>query len=288
MKPADDDGPGAYVRRVAQDTQRYAEELMDENHRLRLQVTALENDEARLQAKLRDAEHILRENEALRARVVALEQDKVTLQSRVVEACADLDRQVRDREQLHANVTRVQAESDRFAEQYRDLESQNTNLANLYVASYRLHGTLDRDEILGTIQEIVTNLVGSEEIAILELDEGGTSLSLRASTGVDAAPLRKVAVSGGVIGHCAQTGQLFVSGDRPDPVPRAPHERDLSACVPLVLNGSVSGAIALFRLLPQKPRIEALDRELFDLLATHAATALYCSALHGRRGVTAS
>jgi hypothetical protein len=50
----------------------------------------------------------------------------------------------------------------------------------------------------------------------------------------------------------------------------------------------VSGAIALFRLLPQKSGIEAVDRELFELLATHAATALHCARLHARQGVVSS
>ena len=46
----------------------------------------------------------------------------------------------------------------------------------------------------------------------------------------------------------------------------------------------VTGAIAIFRLLPQKTGFEEVDRELFELLATHAATALYCTALHARLG----
>ena len=52
----------------------------------------------------------------------------------------------------------------------------------------------------------------------------------------------------------------------------------LTACVPLVLDGNLIGAIAVFRLLDQKQsRLAPLDFELFDLLATHAASALYCS-----------
>jgi putative methionine-R-sulfoxide reductase with GAF domain len=286
MKPAEDDGPGAYVRRVAQDTQRYAEELMGENHRLRLRVTTLESEEQRLGEKLRATDDVLRHNDALRTRVLALEGDKLGLQQRLVEVCGTLDRHLQDQEQLKDSVRRVQAESERFAEQYRDLESQNSNLANLYVASYRLHATLDRVEILAIIQEIVTNLIGSEEIGIFEKD--GSSLQLLASTGIDPVSYRRVALSSGILGHCASGGRTFVSGDGDDPAERTPQEADLSACVPLILDGRVSGVIALFRLLPQKRQIEALDRELFDLLATHAATALYCAALHTRRAAVAS
>jgi hypothetical protein len=35
-------------------------------------------------------------------------------------------------------------------------------------------------------------------------------------------------------------------------------------------------------MLPQKPALAAIDRELFDLLGSHAAIALYCSGLHAR------
>ena len=41
--------------------------------------------------------------------------------------------------------------------------------------------------------------------------------------------------------------------------------------------------MAIFRLLPQKTGLVALDHELFDLLATHAARALYCTELQVAR-----
>ena len=39
-------------------------------------------------------------------------------------------------------------------------------------------------------------------------------------------------------------------------------------------------AIAIFGLLPQKQELAPVDYELFDLLATHAATALFCTRIH--------
>jgi len=38
--------------------------------------------------------------------------------------------------------------------------------------------------------------------------------------------------------------------------------------------------IALFTLLAHKPGLADVDRELFELLGTQAATALYCADLH--------
>jgi GAF domain-containing protein len=51
-------------------------------------------------------------------------------------------------------------------------------------------------------------------------------------------------------------------------------DADVTACIPLRLDGVVTGAIVVYRLLPHKPGLEEIDFELFDLLALHAATAL--------------
>jgi hypothetical protein len=276
-----EDGHGAYVRRVAQDTQRYAEELLGENHKLRLRVAALESEQQRWVERTRSAETVMRHNDDLKGQLAALAHERVALQERLLDACRVLDQKRREYEGLRESVRRAEAQGEAFAAQYRELEEQNTNLANLYVASYQIHGTLDPAEVLARVQEIVCNLVGCEEMALFETDEAG-ELVLRCSTGVEAGPLRGARVGRGRIGAAALSGDVFVAeGDAPGDVP--PEEHTLTACIPLKLGDRVSGVIALFRLLPQKRGIEALDRELFDLLATHAASALYCAALHASR-----
>jgi hypothetical protein len=47
-----------------------------------------------------------------------------------------------------------------------------------------------------------------------------------------------------------------------------------------MLSSESIGAIAVFRLLGHKPELEPLDLELFDLMASHAAVALYYSKAH--------
>jgi alanyl-tRNA synthetase len=241
---------GSYVERVREDTQRYAAELLKENERLRLTVVALQQESS----ELRD--------EAQRAK------DELA--------------QISAREtKLREALDRVEEENRRFSSRYVEVEQENSNLANLYVASYRLHGTVDREEVLAVIQEIAANLIGSEEMAVFEMSPDAAALQLVASFGVDPAPYHRVALSQGLIGRAAASGETYVAGEQPLAEGVA-CERDLTACIPLKLGGRVTGAIALFRLLPQKSGIETLDRELFDLLATHAATALYCSSLMTR------
>ena len=249
MKPAGGN-PESYVERVRDDTRRYVQALLEENGKLRVLTASLES-----------------ENRFLNEQVAGLQKD------------AEAHRA--ERERLQKNLAAVEEENRRFSEQYVEVEQQNTDLASLYVASYRLHATLDRGEALSIVQDIICNLIGSEEIAIFEADEAGAALSLVASLGVEPGPFRMVPLGRGVIGRCARTGQMYLAG-RDDDAGLRPEERAMSACIPLHYDGRLLGAVAIFRLLPQKSGLVALDHELFELIATHAARALYCTELQAR------
>jgi hypothetical protein len=244
-------GRGSYVERVRQDTLQYTRDLLAENDRARSLLVALESENADLHERL----------------------------ARVQE---DLSNRAAQEERLKVRLANVEAESRRFSERFVQVEQENSNLANLYVASYRLHGTVERREVLEILQEIATYLIGSEEIAVFEVDGPDGQLALVASTGIDATPFRQVPAGYGIIGRAVSQGETWIAADDTT-AERRPEEADISACIPLKLNGKVTGAMTLFRLLPQKTNgIEAMDRELFELLATHAAVALYCSGLHAR------
>ena len=237
---------GAYVRKVQEDTQNFAHGLISEVERLRVQVAALESEKEALAAQLRDVETVIRVNDALRAQIEG-----------------------------------IKAETEGYSSRYAAVEQQNSNLANLYVASYRLHGTLDRGEVIAAVQEIIANLVGSEEAALFEIDPDTKTLELVASFGVDRDQCPPIPVGSGLIGLTARTGEILVV-DPSQASGATGLESRLTACIPLKLDGTVTGVIAIFGLLPQKGGIEDLDRELFDLLATQAAFALYCTGLHAK------
>ncbi len=180
---------------------------------------------------------------------------------------------------LEDKVAAIETESLRFNERYAEIEKQNNDLANLYVASYRLHSTLDRQEVISVIEEIIINLIGSEELAILE-QKSESTWSTVGAFGVDAERLEQlvneIEAGRGAISKAITAGERFVaSGENQDDL--AAPEAGLTACVPLILDGQVTGVIAVFRLLGQKQGLEDIDLQLFDLLASHAATALYSS-----------
>jgi hypothetical protein len=178
-------------------------------------------------------------------------------------------------------VDGIQAENRSLSERFQAVELQGFQLLNGSVASSRLHGLLRRSEVLEALQDIVVNLVGSEQVALFELAPDGCTLELSASLGVDATVLRRVSAVRGLIGQALRSGQVWVRDDDTD-IGALPHERTLSACIPLRLGPVAVGAVAIFQLLPHKERLDEVDRSLFGQLSTHAATALYCARLHER------
>jgi nitrate/nitrite-specific signal transduction histidine kinase len=201
-------------------------------------------------------------------------EDNQRLSRRVAELEVVLAQRESLESMLKQRVAAIEEESQRFSERYVEVEEQNTKLANLYVASYQLNGTRDRARALAAIQEIIINLIGSEELAIWELDDELGALTLAGSFGIDVGQWACVPLQAGLIGSVAASGSTFIAGrDGEQPALDA----GLTACIPLKLDEQIVGAIAIFRLLAQKASLEPLDYELFDLLASHAASALYCT-----------
>jgi hypothetical protein len=164
------------------------------------------------------------------------------------------------------------------------MELQHGELATLYVASTRLQATLRRQELLAAIREIVTNLIGAEEMALFENNPEASTLSLIDSYGNASANPTVIRVGEGPVGRVALTGNCyFHDANRAG---QEPGDADMPmACVPLKVDGAVWGVIAIYRLLPQKDRIVELDYQLFDLLSTQAGVALRCAELNAKRTV---
>jgi GAF domain-containing protein len=183
-----------------------------------------------------------------------------------------------ERARLRARLAEIEAENERICDEYVAVQERSTELAQRCVALERLHAGLSRAETLAAIQDIVVNVVGSEEVAIL--DRAGETLRLVQSFGIDPEPLRTVRLGEGAIGRAATTGRLYVAGREGPP---EPGDGDLTAAVPLCAGAEVVGVLAIFRLLGHKPGLGEGDQEVFDLLSSHAGLAL-----HLRRGAAAA
>ena len=187
-----------------------------------------------------------------------------------------------DRAHLEEKVRELRAEQQQLLERCVSVEDQNATLTTLYVACQRLHSTLNWSEVLQTVREIIANLVGCEEYVLFNLGEDGW-LRRVDSFGVAMDRYEKVQPGDGLIGRTIETGDPYLLGES-DRSAATQIESNLTACIPLKRDGAVTGAIALFRLLPQKLELQPLDRELFRLFETHLATALFCIELARRAG----
>lgn len=168
---------------------------------------------------------------------------------------------------LRTRLDQIEGEHRACAAQYVELEQQNLNLTNLYVASYQLHGRQERSNVLAAIKEIVINLIGSEELIVYEASADRRELIPIDSFGVDESALKSVPFGHGPIGETASAGQLYVESDK----------KDFTAAVPLKLGDDVVGVVAIYSLLPQKSGLCPTDMDLFDVLASHGGTALFCA-----------
>lgn len=242
---------------VLEHTREYVQGLLNENARLRKLVATYESEANR-----------------------TLE-EKLKLQGRVLEMREELESHRTEQTQLQRRLIEIEQENEAFADQFLSIEEQNASLANLYVASYRLHGTLDREEILEAILEIIVNLVGSEEVGILELDGETQELVVSATFGLDWPVGSRRSANEGLIARSVRSGEIWTHADH-EGEKITGDEAHLSCCIPLVVNERVTGAIAIFRLLQQKDDYDEVDMALFDLLATHAAVALYSGGLEAR------
>jgi GAF domain-containing protein len=183
-----------------------------------------------------------------------------------------------ERKVLEQTVAELRAEQQQFLERYVGLEEQNSALTTLYVACQSLHSSLDRREILLTAREIIANLIGCEEYVLFSVAPDGWLIRVD-SFGLDPEAYGKLPPGAGLIGRAVTTGEICQIQEAGGSG-AADWEANLTACIPLKRNGIVTGAIALFRLLPQKFELQNLDRELFKLFETHLAHALFCSELH--------
>src|SRR5262249_49130222 len=90
--------------------------------------------------------HLLNEYEKLRIAAAALEQEKQLLQNQVHSLQESLVRQKSEQTTLQKQITNIESEKRKFLDQFHEVEQHNASLANLYVASYRLHSSLQRNE----------------------------------------------------------------------------------------------------------------------------------------------
>lgn len=222
-------------------------------------------------------EELMCENERLRYRVVQLEAGNMNppemLMKEVERLRVENGQMAQKLEFLDGKFQQVEAENKDFAQRYVEVQEQNESLANLYVASHRLHSTLDSSEVVECIKEILLNMIGSEDFGLFVVDDESGELVRSGYEGETAGGPEKerIAFGEGLEGVVALGGEPCFS----DAAGEGP-----CACVPLKIKERVVGVIAIYTLLSHKKGLSVLDHKLLELLAGHAASALISAKLY--------
>jgi nitrate/nitrite-specific signal transduction histidine kinase len=223
---------------------------------------------------------LLKDNEKLRFRLAELEETlKQSSDDAKIKLYEDRIRLLEDElNSLKESYKEVEEENKDFAAKYVEVEEENNNLANLYVASYQLHSTLDFDEVLKIVLEIVINLIGAEKFGIMIMDEKTNELVAVKTEGIPGVEIPTVKLGEGIIGRVSKEGDSYFADDI-----AYSEELDFDkpmVCIPLKIKEHVIGVIVIYSLLMQKENFTNVDFELFNLLAGHAATAIFSSKLY--------
>jgi hypothetical protein len=230
-------------------------------------------------------EELLKENERLRHQLLKLEHENTSLRTQLKsdEAIRDLLRKIdqleQEKETLLNQFSQQEAVTTRYTTRYSEIEEELANLANLYVASYQLHSTLQLPLVVRHLRELLAQLVGARMHAIYVADEKRRQLVPVATDGIDRETLPRVQVVGGgeaPQGAARMIEQVFLTGvaninegSLHDAGVDAP-----AACVPMHIDDRVVGVIVVYAVLAQKERFISVDYDLFKMMGAHAATAL--------------
>ena len=147
-------------------------------------------------------------------------------------------------------------------------------------ARKRLRECSDHQQACEAIREIVSNLMGCEEMALLRLDCGSGSASMIWSFGLDreafrlSQELRNAAMPALIAGEA----YVYASNDNGKAA-----KAEISALIPIQFRGITAGVLVLFKLLPQKSAIEECDRESFTVLSREAGRPLFAEPARNER-----
>jgi hypothetical protein len=184
-----------------------------------------------------------------------------------------LQQKEEEQARLRERLAEIELENRRVCDEFVAVQEQNVGLVGLYAAIERLHGAPTRGDVLVAIQEIVINLIGSEELALFELTSDGRRLVPALAFGIEEDALEEIPVGSGTVGRTVAEGKAYVAGE--DAPPGRPEDRQLTACIPLKFEDKATGALAIYGLLAHKHALTDLDHGIFSLLERHAGLALH-------------
>lgn len=186
-----------------------------------------------------------------------------------------LQREIRS---LSQKLENLEVENRTLKQKLTQYEEDQGRFLNLMVASQRLSEARDVRGILDNINEIIINLIGSEQFGLFFVkDSSDQPLELVCEVFEEGGHLETPPnLEQQKIRECLETGKIqMYSSTKGTP----------SAIIPLRMNDSALGALVLYSVLPHKGSFTKTDHDLFELLAHSAARAFYACLMQSVQGM---
>lgn len=227
-------------------------------------------------------EGLLEENKSLRSELLESQREIARLRAQVAsdDAIRDLLRKIetleKERRALLDRSNELMESTKKTEHRNEEVEQELHDLANLYIASSHLHSALSVRGVLRHLKELLQQLVGAEAFVIYLMDDEGRVARPIASDGLVAGVVGEIRPGDGPIGDVLMTNVPRIS----DRIGHGGSIDNPVAVIPLLVRDKAVGAIAILSLFRQKEVWAAVDRELFNLLGSHAGPALIAANLY--------
>jgi hypothetical protein len=156
---------------------------------------------------------------------------------------------------------------------------RDTTWSRLYAATHRLRLAVlslgaNNIAVADAVLEIGSNLMGCEEIAVVELDPDHKSITILTSVGITAEQRHALNTHAAKFSAEVSRGQVCLV-DKKNAADQFLASLGITALVPLSPSQSVEGAIVFFNLLSHRHGFDSVDRELLGLLSIYVGPCLF-------------
>jgi len=139
--------------------------------------------------------------------------------------------------------------------------------AHALIVRKRLRESAGPSDALEGIREIVSNLLGSEEMALFQVDRRSSALPLIWSFGINPQEHQWLNGSSESVRKVLLNGRTHIE--------LAGNSAPFTVLVPIRLHGQTVAILAILRLLPQKTGFAKVDMEVLQVLADEAGSAVF-------------
>jgi hypothetical protein len=167
----------------------------------------------------------------------------------------------------------MEARSAQFLRQAAECPADLSVWTKLYATSEAMLTAMRQGKMIATLVEICSNLLGCEQVAIVEIERATRRIHFIAVEGLSPERLEVLTQSARSLESRIEPGDAEVVPPQGEETANL-RSLGISALIPLWADQRSRGAMVLFQLLPQRDGFDVEDREVLQLLSLYAGPCL--------------